>query len=193
VVLGLRSRLGQVHSGGFGRSTLGLELLPQGLEIGDEFLLHELVIVCLLGRLAFEPTPLGRESMALVLQVCRLVLQLPVFAPEIVDLSLRRRQALLEHRDATAPVERRRADRGAGAVADRWHGQAVGGERQRRPRGSGPVKALSVDTTRWLCHWLAIAGLTEGPLFRSTPRSNQPDPPASPRGASGAGCPASDC
>jgi integrase len=42
--------------------------------------------------------------------------------------------------------------------------------------GQGCVKALSAGTTRRLRHWLSIAGLTEGPLFRSTPRSKQPYP-----------------
>jgi hypothetical protein len=37
------------------------------------------------------------------------------------------------------------------------------------------MKTLSADTTPRLRHWLAIAGITEGALFRSTPRSNKPD------------------
>ena len=41
--------------------------------------------------------------------------------------------------------------------------------------GEGRVKALSADTTGRLCHWLALAGITGGALFRSTPHSNRPD------------------
>jgi site-specific recombinase XerD len=38
----------------------------------------------------------------------------------------------------------------------------------------GRVKKISVGTTQWLRHWLTIAGLSEGALFRTTPTSNQP-------------------
>ena len=43
------------------------------------------------------------------------------------------------------------------------------------PEGKGRIKALSVDTTRRLRHWLALAGITQGALFRSTPHSAKPD------------------
>ena len=45
---------------------------------------------------------------------------------------------------------------------------------QEDQEGQGWVKALSAGTTQRLRHWPSIAGLTEGPLFRSTPRSKQP-------------------
>lgn len=41
--------------------------------------------------------------------------------------------------------------------------------------GQGRVKALSAETAQRLRHWVAMAALTEGALFRSTPKSNQPD------------------
>lgn len=41
--------------------------------------------------------------------------------------------------------------------------------------GKGRVKALSAETTRYLRHWLALAGITQGALFRSTPHSAKPD------------------
>ncbi len=41
--------------------------------------------------------------------------------------------------------------------------------------GQGRWTALSVETARRLRHWLALAGLTDGALFRRCPRANQPD------------------
>jgi len=41
--------------------------------------------------------------------------------------------------------------------------------------GEGRVKALSATTTRRLRQWVALAGITEGALFRSTPNSHKPD------------------
>lgn len=41
--------------------------------------------------------------------------------------------------------------------------------------GSGFLQYLSPETLGRIKDWLAIAGLVEGPIFRSTPKSNKPD------------------
>lgn len=41
--------------------------------------------------------------------------------------------------------------------------------------GEGRVKTLSGKTTERLQAWVALAGIVEGPLFRSVPRSRKPD------------------
>lgn len=41
--------------------------------------------------------------------------------------------------------------------------------------GEGALQYLSPATVRRVQHWLHLAAITEGPLFRSTPRSNRPD------------------
>ncbi|MDM4770917.1 tyrosine-type recombinase/integrase [Solimonas sp. SE-A11] len=51
------------------------------------------------------------------------------------------------------------------------------------PEGEGAVQYLSPATVLRLQHWLRLAGITEGPLFRSTPRSNQADRYARPLSA----------
>ncbi|MGH7078277.1 MAG: tyrosine-type recombinase/integrase, partial [Acetobacteraceae bacterium] len=49
------------------------------------------------------------------------------------------------------------------------------GKSKEDQEGKGRLKALSADTTRRLRHWLALAGITQGALFRSTPHAKQPD------------------
>ncbi len=46
--------------------------------------------------------------------------------------------------------------------------------------GSGFLQYLSPETLGLIKEWLAIAGLVEGPIFRSTPKSNKPDRYATP-------------
>lgn len=43
------------------------------------------------------------------------------------------------------------------------------------PEGKGRLKVLTADTTRRLKHWIALAGITEGALWRTTPNTREPD------------------
>lgn len=46
--------------------------------------------------------------------------------------------------------------------------------------GSGFLQYLSPETLGLIKDWLALAGLVDGPIFRSTPKSNKPDRYATP-------------
>ncbi|MDR5728950.1 MAG: site-specific integrase, partial [Terriglobia bacterium] len=41
--------------------------------------------------------------------------------------------------------------------------------------GKGRIRNLSVETTKRLRHWIALAGITEGPVFRSLPHAAKAD------------------